>query len=175
MPGSLQVLFLEDRPADADLVLYELKRAGYQISHQRVDTRVDYLAAIQESPDLILADYNLPQFTALQALRLLQESGLDIPFIVLTGSISEEAAVETMKQGAADYLLKDRLSRLGQAIERALHEKTLRDEKRRSELALRLSEEKFSKAFRISPDAISIQRFADNEIIEINQGFTHLT
>jgi len=175
MPGSLQVLFLEDRPADADLVLYELKRAGYQITHQRVDTRVDYLAAIQESPDLILADYNLPQFTALQALRLLQESGLDIPFIVLTGSISGEAAVETMKQGAADYLLKDRLSRLGQAIERALHEKTLRDEKRRSELALRLSEEKFSKAFRISPDAISIQRFADNEIIEINQGFTHLT
>ncbi|GAB4400432.1 MAG: hypothetical protein OHK0031_19170 [Anaerolineales bacterium] len=175
MPGSLNILVLEDRPADAELILYELKRSGYQITHQRVDTRQAYLEAIQRAPDIILADYNLPQFTAMQALKLLQESGLDIPFIVITGTVSEEAAVETMKQGAADYLLKDRLSRLNQAIERALHEKALRDEKRRSELALRLSEEKFSKAFRISPDAILLQRFSDGEIIEINDGFTRLT
>src|SRR4051812_181289 len=105
----LQVLVLEDRPADAELILHELKRSGYNYISKRVDTQADYLQAIEETPDIILADYTLPQFTALQALHLLQERGLDIPFVVVTGTISEEAAVETMKHGAADYLLKDRL------------------------------------------------------------------
>jgi PAS domain S-box-containing protein len=168
-------LVLEDRPVDAELILYEMKRSGYDCVGKRVDTQEDYLKAIQEIPDIILADYSLPQFTALQALRLLQECGLDIPFIVVTGTISEEAAVETMILGAADYLLKDRLSRLGQAVQRALQQKALRDEKRKSEQALRLSEDKFSKAFRISPDAISINRFFDGKFLEINEGFTRLT
>ncbi len=175
MEESLRVLVLEDRPADAELVLYELKRSGYKFSHRRVDTQVDYAQALSEPIDIILADYSLPQFNAMQALHLLQERGLDIPFIVVTGTISEEAAVETMKQGAADYLLKDRLSRLGQAVQRALHEKRLRDEKRSSEDNLRISEEKFSKAFRISPDAIAIVRYANSEYIEVNEGFTQLT
>lgn len=175
MEALLRVLVLEDRPSDAELILYELKRSGYQFTHKRVDTPDAYLLAIQEPLDIILADYSLPQFNAMQALHLLQENELDIPFIVVTGTISEEAAVETMKHGAADYLLKDRLGRLGQAIERALHEKQLRDEKRSSEIALRLSEEKFSKAFRISPDAISITRFTDGQYIEVNEGFARLT
>lgn len=170
----LKVLVLEDRPSDAELILYEMKRSGYDCISSRVDTQAEYLRAIAEYPDIILADYSLPQFTALQALKLLQEQGYDIPFIVVTGTISEEAAVETMKQGAADYLLKDRLSRLGQAAERALQQKSLRDQKRKSEEALRLSEDKFSKAFRISPDAISITRLADGGYIEVNEGFTHL-
>lgn len=171
----LRVLVLEDRPVDAELILYEMKRSGYDCIGKRVDTQEDYLQALLEIPDIILADYSLPQFTALQALRLLQENGLDIPFIVVTGTISEEAAVETMILGAADYLLKDRLSRLGQAVQRALQQKALRDEKRKSEHALRLSEDKFSKAFRISPDAISISRFSDSKYLEINEGFTRLT
>jgi PAS domain S-box-containing protein/putative nucleotidyltransferase with HDIG domain len=175
MEEQLRVLVLEDRPADAELVLYELKRSGYKFSHKRVDTQADYAQALSEPIDIILADYSLPQFNAMQALHLLQEKGLDVPFIVVTGTISEEAAVETMKQGAADYLLKDRLSRLGQAVQRALHEKRLRDEKRASEDNLRVSEEKFSKAFRISPDAISIVRYANTEYIEVNEGFTQLT
>lgn len=171
----LQVLLLEDRLEDAELVLREVKRAGYRLTPTRVDTRQAYLEALENTPDIILADYNLPQFTALEALHLLQERQLDIPFIVLTGTISEEAAVEAMRHGAADYLLKDRLSRLGQAIERALHEKNLRDEKRRADQALRLSEEKFSKAFRISPDAILLYRQSDYYIIEVNEGFGALT
>jgi len=171
----LNVLVLEDHPVDAELVLYEMKRSGYNCISKRVDTKDDYLRAIEEGPDIILADYSLPQFTALQALLLLQERGLDIPFIVVTGTISEEAAVETMVLGAADYLLKDRLSRLGQAVQRALQQKALRDEKRNADLALRLSEAKFSKAFRISPDAISISRLFDGRIFEINDGFTDLT
>ncbi len=172
---SLNVLVLEDRPSDAELILYEMKRAGYDCASIRVDTRDEYLRAIDKIPDIILADYSLPQFTAMQALHLLQERGYDIPFIVITGTISEEAAVETMKQGAADYLLKDRLSRLGQAVERALQQKALRDQKRKADEALRLSEDKFSKAFRISPDAISITRLSDGSYIEVNEGFIHLT
>jgi PAS domain S-box-containing protein len=171
----LKVLVLEDHPVDAELVLYEMKRSGYNCISKRVDTQVGYLLAIEDDPDIILADYSLPQFTALQALLLLQERGLDIPFIVVTGTISEEAAVETMVLGAADYLLKDRLSRLGQAVQRALQQKALRDEKRKADQALRLSEAKFSKAFRISPDAISISRLSDGKIVEINDGFTDLT
>jgi len=171
----LKVLVLEDRPVDAELILYEMKRSGYDCVGKRVDTQEDYLKAIEESYDIILADYSLPQFTAMQALHLLQERGLDIPFIVVTGTISEEAAVETMIQGAADYLLKDRLGRLGQAVQRALQQKALRDEKRKSEQALRLSEDKFSKAFRISPDAISISRFSDGKYVEVNEGFSRLT
>ncbi len=172
---TLKVLILEDRPSDAELILYELKRAGYEYDSQRVDTREAYQAAIQNGADIILADYNLPQFTAMQAIHLLQESNLDIPLIVVTGSISEEAAVETMKQGAADYLLKDRLSRLGQAVQRALQEKKLRDEKRLADQALRISEDKFSKAFHISPDAIAILELEESRYIEINDGFTRLT
>jgi PAS domain S-box-containing protein len=171
----LKVLVLEDRPVDAELVLYELKRSGYNCISIRVDTREDYLQAIENMPDIILADYSLPQFTALEALHLLQDRGLDIPFIVVTGTISEEAAVETMVQGAADYLLKDRLGRLSQAIQRAVQQKALRDEKRKADKALRLSEEKFSKAFHISPDAISISRLSDGRMVEINNGFTDLT
>jgi PAS domain S-box-containing protein/putative nucleotidyltransferase with HDIG domain len=171
----LQVLVLEDRPVDAELILHELKRSGYQYISKRVDTQADYLKALEDTPDIILADFSLPQFTAMQALHLLQERGLDIPFVVVTGTTSEEAAVETMKQGAADYLLKDRLGRLTQAVERALQQKHLRDEKRASENALRLSEDKFSKAFRISPDAISISRLSDGRYIEINDGFARLT
>jgi PAS domain S-box-containing protein len=175
MDSPLSVLVLEDRPADAELVLYELKRSGYKFTHQRVDTQDAYCEALKSHIDIILADFSLPQFNAMQALHILQENGLDIPFIVVTGTISEEAAVETMKQGAADYLLKDRLSRLGQAVQRALHEKHLRDEKRVSDAALRISEEKFSKAFRISPDAVIIMRLSDGEYIEVNEGFTRLT
>lgn len=173
--NPLKVLILEDRPSDAELILYELKRAGYHYTSTRVDTRESYVEAIRNGVDIILADYNLPQFNAKQAIHLLQESNLDIPLIVITGSISEEVAVETMKEGAADYLLKDRLSRLGQAVQRALTEKKLRDEKRLADQALRISEDKFSKAFHISPDAIAILELEDGRYIEINDGFTRLT
>lgn len=136
MPVKLRVLFLEDRPEDAELLLLTLRRAGYDCIWKRVENRVDYLASLDDELDLILADYDLPQFNALQALRLLQEREQDIPFIVVTGSI-EEVAIECMKEGAADYLLKDRLGRLAPAIEHVLQEKRLRDEKKRAEEAIR--------------------------------------
>ncbi len=133
MSAPLQILLLEDSLADAELTLHELRLAGFKPDWQRVETEADYLAQLHPGIELILADYSLPQFDALRALQLLQERGLDIPFIVITGTVSEEVVVECMKQGAADYLLKDRLMRLGSAVAQALQAKQMRDQKRQTE------------------------------------------
>ena len=156
MGVPLKLLMLEDRPADAELLLFELQDAGYDANWQRVDSESDYLSALDTRPDVILADFSLPQFTALRALHLLKEKQLDIPFIVVTGTISEEVAVDCMKQGATDYLLKDRLSRLGQAIDRALEQKRLRDERRQSQEALRTSEVRFRSLVQNLRDIITV-------------------
>jgi PAS domain S-box-containing protein len=134
----LYVLIVEDRPDDAELLAYELERAGMAVRWQRVDSEAGYLACLlraEDAPDVILADYSLPQFDALRALHLLQERGLDVPFIVVTATVGEEVVAECMRQGAADYLLKDRLGRLGLAVERALEAKRARDEQRRAQEA----------------------------------------
>lgn len=133
MTTPLHVLILEDRPDDAELMAIELERAGFALAWRRVETQADYLAQLSRDYDIILSDYTLPQFNALGALAILRQRGLAIPFIVVTGSISEEVAVECMKQGASDYLLKDRLGRLGLAVAQALERKRLQDEKRRAE------------------------------------------
>lgn len=159
MATPLSVLILEDREADAELMLHELRRAGFKPRWQRVETEQDYLAHLAPTLDVILADYTLPQFDALRALHLLQKCGLDIPFIVITGSISEEVAVECMKQGAADYLLKDRLARLGPAVTQAIKQRQLREEKRRAEAALRESEARFRRLAENAVDLIYRYRF----------------
>lgn len=146
MPNSLRVLILEDRSADAELMLQELRQAGFDPHWRRVDTEPDYIAHLDLRLDVILADYSLPQFDARRALHLLQKHGLDIPFIIVSATVGEELAVECMKEGAADYLLKDRLARLGQAVTHALDQKRLREEKRQAELALRESKERYELA-----------------------------
>ncbi len=133
MSVRLRVLIVEDRQSDAELLSYTLRHAGFEIEWVRVETAAEYLQLLRPDIDVILADYSLPQFGALEALRLLQASQLDIPLIIVTGTISEEVAVECMKQGAADYLLKDSLVRLGAAVSRALDDKRLRAEKRLAE------------------------------------------
>jgi signal transduction histidine kinase len=111
-----------------------------------VETEPDYLNHLSHDLDIILSDYSMPQFSAPQALARLHESGLDIPFIIITGTISEEVAVESIKLGATDYLLKDRLGRLGQAITQALERKRARSEQLKAEEALRKSEEQLQQA-----------------------------
>jgi len=93
-PRPLRVLILEDRPADAELIELELRRAGLELEWTRVDSERDFLASLSEDLDVILSDYSMPQFDALQALSLLQETGLDIPFIVVTGSFEEQAIAQ---------------------------------------------------------------------------------
>jgi PAS domain S-box-containing protein len=166
MPSTLKVLFLEDRPADATLLLHELRQYGYTPEWTRVDTEATYLASLNPALDVILADFSLPQFNALKALKLLRERKLDIPFIVVTGSLSEEAAAECIKQGADDYLLKDRLVRLGQAVAAAVEAKRLRDEARSAEIALRESEFRFRRMAENAPDIIFRYRFYPTPMCE---------
>lgn len=133
MNTPLRVLILEDRPADAKLMLHELRRAGYDVDWRRVDTERDYLDHLDPNLDVILADGVVPGFDASHALQLLQDRDLSIPLIVVTGSLSEEKAVELMRLGAADYLLKDRLTRLGQAVGQTLHKRQLFHAKHQAE------------------------------------------
>ena len=154
MPTAIRVLILEDRPEDAELMVEELRRGGFDPLWQRVETEADYLAGLASGPSVILADYYLPGFDAARALQLLRERGLDIPFIVVSGVIGEDIAVATMRQGAADYLLKDRLVRLASAVCRVLEEKRLRNEKRATEEALRGAERRYREIFESAVEGI---------------------
>src|SRR5687767_4466793 len=120
MGTPLRVLIVEDRDTDTCLVVNELRHAGYDPDWRRVDTEPEFVAELARAPDLILSDYSMPQFDALRALELVRELGLEIPFIVVSGSIGEDIAVAAIRRGADDYLIKDRLGRLGQAVAQAL-------------------------------------------------------
>jgi len=134
MAHKIKVLIVEDNPEDAQLLVRELKRSGFDFDWQRVDTEPEYLAKLNPGLDLILSDYDMPQFSGLRALELLkQQPALEIPFILVSGTIGEEVAVKAMQQGAADYLLKDRIVRLGPAVRRALGEIVEHRERRRLE------------------------------------------
>ena len=134
MPPKIQILIVEDNPNDAELVVRELRRAGFDFDWQRVDTEAEYLARLNPGLHLILSDYEMPQFSGLRALELLkQQPALEIPFIIVSGTIGEEVAVVAMQQGAADYLLKDRIVRLGPAVRRALQEVEERGARKRLE------------------------------------------
>jgi signal transduction histidine kinase len=134
----LKVLLIEDSEDDAVIVEAELRRAGCAPACHRVETREAMSAALdQQSWDVIIADYRLPRFDGLSALGLVKERGLDLPFIIVSGYISEETAVAAMKAGAHDYVMKDKLARLGSAVERELRDAEVRRERRRAEEALR--------------------------------------
>jgi PAS domain S-box-containing protein len=137
-------LILENSDADYDLIVNELRRGGFFVSGHRVETESDYRGLLHLPPDIILMDYMLGEgFDAPRALEILLESGLDIPAIVLTGMVSEEKVVECMKRGAADYLIKDRLTRLGSAVARALEDGELRRQKRNAENDVRKANARF--------------------------------
>src|SRR3989337_1860871 len=125
--APLKIILVEDQPMDAELVVAALERAGTAFSPIKlVTTEAQLIEELAHSPDLILCDYSLPGFNAMGALRVVKERKLLIPFIIISGSIGEETAVEAIKAGADDYLLKDRLGRLGTAIAHAVEEKRLR-------------------------------------------------
>jgi PAS domain S-box-containing protein len=139
MNVQLHIVIVEDQPSDAELVLHELRKASYTPVWRRVETEAEYLATLDPALDLILADYSLPQFNALRALELLLARGLDIPFIIVSGTIGEEVAVAAIRLGAADYLIKDRLTRLGTAVAHALEQRRLRIEAQQAAAALEAS------------------------------------
>jgi two-component system cell cycle sensor histidine kinase/response regulator CckA len=133
MTIPINILIVEDSQDDADLVLAELRRAGYDPKWKRVQNEPDFRAEIKNLPAIVLSDYSMPHFTGLRAAEILQASGLNIPFILISGTVGEDIAVETMKKGATDYLLKDRLTRLAPAVRRALLEVEERAGRRRLE------------------------------------------
>jgi len=141
MSRPIRVLMVEDSPSDAELIVRVLQKAGFDPDWRRVEDAPEMMAALAEHAwDVIIADHNLPQFDAPRALQLLREADLDIPFIVVSGSIGEEAAVAMMKSGAHDYFMKDRTAGLGSAVERELREAEMRGERRQAVEALRKSE-----------------------------------
>jgi len=142
----LRVLVVEDLATDAKLLVQELRRTGRLVEFERVDTPEAMRAALERGDwDVVTSDWSMPKFTAPAALAILKESGLDLPFIIVSGTIGEETAVEAMRAGASDYVLKDNLGRLTPAIDREVREAKERSAYRQSERALRESEARFLK------------------------------
>jgi len=158
---EVRVLLVEDSEDDAALVMRELRRHGYAASFERVEDATAMRAALTKgSWDVVISDWKMPNFSAAGALQVLQETALDIPFIIVSGSIGEDTAVEAMRAGAQDFVLKDRLTRLMPAIERELREAKGRGNAgaalRRSEEQLRNSEARFRALIERSADIISL-------------------
>src|SRR2546428_8373270 len=132
----LRLLILEDRPEDAELALRELRRAGFDPSWRRVDDEAGFKANLDPELDLILANSHQPKFDALRGLKLMHEAGLEIPFVIVSGAVGDDLAVAAVRQGAMDYVLKDRLGRLGTAVKNALEQAELRRRQRLAQAAL---------------------------------------
>jgi len=142
--GAIKILFIEDSPTDLELVKHAIKKSEIQFIEKVVETKEDFIDALTSyAPDIILSDYSLPTFNGMKALILRQELAPLVPFILVTGSNNEEVAVECIKAGADDYILKDKLARLGQAIKAVIVKYEVIISKKEAEEALRESERKF--------------------------------
>lgn len=169
MKTCLRILNLEDSPADAELNAAMLSARWPQCEFRRVDTRADFAAALErENFDLILSDYTMPGFNGLHALELARERRPDIPFLFVSGTIGEDAAIEALKNGATDYVLKHRLMRLIPAVDRALREEEERAERRRAEEAMRQSEHKYRVLFESLGDAAFLVDEASGRVLDVN-------
>jgi two-component system, cell cycle sensor histidine kinase and response regulator CckA len=143
-PVPVRALIIDDSHDDALLIATHLRRGGIELTYERAETMQALAEALAaRPPDIVICDYNLPGFSAQDALRMLRDSGLDAPFILVSGAVGEETAAAMMKAGAHDFVLKDRLSRLVPAVERELRDAQVRRQRRGAEAALRDSEERF--------------------------------
>ncbi len=157
MNQNLKVLMIEDLQEDAELTILALQNGGYDIIYERVETLKDMKHALASKQwDCIISDYSLPHFNGFEALKEFKKTDLEIPFLFVSGTMGEDVAVEAMKAGAHDYIVKGRLSRLIPALERELKESDLRRQKKRTEEALGKSEENFRILFEQASDAIFI-------------------
>src|SRR5665647_2193534 len=151
MSGKLKILFVEDVLFDAELIWREIEKNKIFFSKELVDKRETYLEYLKDfEPDLIISDYSLPQFDGMTALLLRNEHAPLIPFILVTGSINEEIAVECMKAGADDYILKDNLSPLRTAIHKSIRIKKWLKEKKAAEEELQQSESRLQNALALA-------------------------
>src|SRR2546430_9763657 len=163
MNEKLKVLLLEDWDSDAEIILRKLTKGGLEFDSLRVESRTELLDALREfEPHIILADYSLPQFTALDALRLLREQKTDVPLILVTGSQSEEVAVECIREGADDYILKDSLNRLPSALLSSLKKRETERRRAASETAFRRSEALYRLISQNTSDLVALLELALN-------------
>jgi PAS domain S-box-containing protein/putative nucleotidyltransferase with HDIG domain len=174
MINLIRVLIVDDSEDDTNLIIRKLRSGGYEPQWERVDTNTAMKNALErEEWDVILCDYKMPNFSAPVALKLAQEKNLDIPFIIVSGAIGEDTAVTTMKSGAHDYLMKDKLAKLVVTIEREIREAKNRKEKKKADELLKKSEENFRHSLDDSPLGIRIVTadgqtlYANREILDI--------
>ena len=170
MKKQLRTLIVEDSGDDVMLLVRELRRGGYDMVYKRVDTPEDMRVALSGREwDIVISDFRMPRFDALAALKVLQESGQDVPFIVISGTVGEDVAVEAMRSGASDYIMKGNLVRLVPAVKRELQEKEGRRAHRHTMETLEESEEKFEALFHGSNDAIFIADTETRMLVDCNR------
>lgn len=170
MSESLHVLNLEDNTNDAELNEAMLSARWSKCHLMRVDNRADFLTALEESKlDIILSDYTMPGFSGREALALARQKRPEVPFLFVSGTIGEDAAIEALKCGATDYILKHRLMRLIPTVDRALREVEQLAECRRAEEAMRQSEHKYRELFESLEDAAFLADEQSGKIIDVNR------
>ncbi len=168
MANPIKILILEDVPLDGELMERELKRENLDFISRRVEKEEEYTLELNEfQPDVILADHSLPQFDGISAMRIAQDISPQTPFIFVSGQMGEEFAVEMLKEGATDYVLKHNLSKLGHAVRRALKEGEEYIEKKKAEEKLAKNEKKYKALFNLSPDFLVVLD-PDGIILDIN-------
>jgi PAS domain S-box-containing protein/putative nucleotidyltransferase with HDIG domain len=171
---KLCILIVEDVPSDAELLEFQLRKGGMEYISECVETKEDFLKMLREfKPDLILSDYSLPDFDGMTALRLTQELAPTTPFILVTGSMNEETAVECIKAGAADYILKDHIIRIVPAIKAAFEKIRVAGEKEKAEKDLKESEERYRSLFERVPVGL-YRTTPEGQVIDVNPGLVHL-
>ncbi len=157
MQTMVKVLLVEDNESDGALIIRQLEKANYAVLFERVESNQEMKLALEQKDwDIIISDFSLPQFNAYDSLQVLHDSGKDIPFIVVSGTIGESTAVDMMKSGAQDYLMKDNLTRLAPAVGRELADARVRHERKHESLKLKESEAKFRAVWENSKDAIGV-------------------
>ena len=154
--NPLNILIVEDSKFDAELIVMKLKQENLLFNWQCVENEPDYLEALKSNPDIILSDWSLPQFSGMRALKIMQEQGLDLPFIIISGSIGDEAAVEALHKGVYDYILKDRPERIGQAVLNAIEQKRVLIENQIAVQALEESEAELRALFASMQDVVIV-------------------
>jgi PAS domain S-box-containing protein len=168
MSGAIKILIIEDLPADEELIKREIRKAGTDFTSICVETRDAFLESLASfRPDIILSDYALPQFDGMKALKLTRERDPHMPFIIVTGSMNEETAVECMKAGATDYVIKGHAGGIGPAIQAALEMRRLQVESEKAENLLRENEERYRTLFETMAQGV-IYHDADGVVTSAN-------
>jgi len=170
MNNALHILIVEDSEDDAHLLLRELRRGGYLVRFERVENAEQMSKALdQQQFDIVFADYSLPQFDAPRALEMLQKTGIDIPFIIVSDTVAEEVAAVAMKAGAHDYLVKGNLKRLLPAVERELRESQQRAARRLADEKLRVSDEQYRSLFESNPQPMWVYETKTLRFLAVNE------